>query len=331
MMTLVNNCGRAAARRRPGSGSERPASADEISTPPPSPPPPRPAGGVSSDEDLSLRLYMREICETPLLTPAEEAELAARLKQGDPGARETMIKANLRLVVRIAKDFTGMGLPLLDICNEGNMGLMRAVERFDPTKGAKLSTYAAWWIKQAIRRALANQGRTIRVPVHLVDLVARLRRIAAQLHEEIGREPTDGEIAEAAGLTRKRVSELLCASARPCSLDAPIGDEDDNRLADLVPDETMTDASSDLEARGRTDMVREMLGRLDARELAVLRQRFGLDGVTPITLEEIGHQFGVTRERIRQIEGEALKKLRRLVERHEAPMDPDAAPWRKAA
>ncbi len=294
-------------------------------------PAPREYKPIGLDEDFTLRLYLQEISESALLSPADEVRLAERIQCGDADARETMIKANLRLVVKIAKDFSGMGLPLLDMINEGNMGLMRAVERFDPTKGAKLSTYAAWWIKQSIRRALANQSKTIRLPVHLVDVVAKMRREALKLQEEIGREPTDVELAEALGMTARRVAELWSASQRTTSLDAPIGDDDDNRLADIVKDENAATAFEEIDEDGRHEMVHDLLEKLDRREFSILQQRFGLNGKNERTLEDIGRQFSLTRERIRQIEGHALRKLRKWVERREEQIDPDLEPFRRAA
>jgi RNA polymerase primary sigma factor len=287
------------------------------------PAPPREMRTMARDGDFSLRMYLREISETPLLTPEEEVQLAGRIQRGDAEAREHMIKANLRLVVKIAKDFDGMGLPLLDMINEGNMGLMRAVERFDPTKGAKLSTYAAWWIKQSIKRGLANQGKTIRLPVHLVDRVSKIRRTAMKLHEELEREPTDAEVAEVLGMTAERVTELIQASYRPASLDAPLGDDDDTRVADIVKDENATTAYQDLEATTRQDLVRELVDELDPRELTIISYRFGLDGGPERTLEEVGQKFGVTRERIRQIQNVALNKLRKKIEKREAVRDPE--------
>lgn len=284
--------------------------------------PEREARSIAKDGEFNLRRYLREISETPLLTPAQEVELAARIQAGDGEAREHMIKANLRLVVKIAKDFDGMGLPLLDMINEGNIGLMRAVERFDPMKGAKLSTYAAWWIKQAIKRALANQGKTIRLPVHLVDRVAKIRRTAMRLHEELGREATEAEIAEAMGMTRERVGELLTASFRPASLDAPIGEDGDTQLQDVVRDENIQTAYEDYESQTRYDLIRELIDHLDERELTIIRYRFGLDGGPERTLEEVGDKFGVTRERIRQIQNSALSKLRRMMEKRDAIRDP---------
>jgi len=248
-----------------------------------------------------------------LLTVQEEAELAARIQQGDRKARDHMIRANLRLVVKIAHDYDGLGLPLLDLINEGNLGLMKAVERFDPAKGGKLSTYAAWWIKQSIKRALANQAKTIRLPVHLVDKISRMRRIAMKLHEVFGREPTDEELAEELGISPGKVAQLRMASIRPASLDAPIGDDESNTYAELVQDERAEDPYEQLEEKTVTHMLGELITRLDPREQQILRYRFGLGGGTEKTLEEVGAHFGVTRERIRQIQNLALAKLRRMI------------------
>ncbi len=289
----------------------------------------RDSRSLARDGELNLRRYLREISDTPLLTLEQEGLLAARIRKGDAEARDRMIRSNLRLVVKIAKDFDGMGLPLLDMINEGNIGLMRAVERFDPRKGAKLSTYAAWWIKQAIKRALANQGKTIRLPVHLVDRVAKIRRTANRLHEELGREATDAEIAEALGMTRERVTELVTASYRPASLDAPMGDDAETQLQDIVPDENVQTAYEDYEAQTRLELLRELVDELDERELTIIRYRYGLDGGPERTLEEVGNRFGVTRERIRQIQGTALAKLRRMMERRDTILDPDMEAFRQ--
>src|SRR5271156_5258589 len=189
------------------------------------------------DGDTAIRLYLREIGQVKLLTPDEEIQLAARIKKGDKKAREHMIKANLRLVVKIARDYEGIGLPLLDLISEGNIGLMKAVERFDPAKGGKLSTYGSWWIKQAIKRALANQSKTIRLPVHLVDKISKMRRAAMKLQEVFGREPTDEELAEEMGMPASRVAQMRMAAVRPASLDAPIGDEESNVFGEVVQDE----------------------------------------------------------------------------------------------
>jgi RNA polymerase primary sigma factor len=274
------------------------------------------------DTDTAFQLYLREIGQVKLLTPQEEIELAARIKAGDKKAREHMIKANLRLVVKIARDYEGLGLPLLDLISEGNIGLMKAVERFDPKKGGKLSTYAAWWIKQAIKRALANQAKTIRLPVHLVDKIARMRRIAMELQEELGREPTDEELAAELGTTPARVAQMRTAAIRPASLDAPLSDEEDsNSFGEIVQDESAHTPYEELEEKTVTAMLRELLQRLDAREAAILNRRFGLDGNPPQTLEEVGAQFGVTRERVRQIQNMALRKLRRMIEKLEKVKD----------
>lgn len=278
----------------------------------------------SRDLDRSLRVYLKDAGEVALLTPAEEIQLAKRIRRGDSAAREHMIRANLRLVVKIARDYDGMGMPILDLINEGNIGLMRAVERFDPRKGAKLSTYAAWWIKQAVKRALANQGKTIRLPVHLVDRLAKMRRVAMQLHEELGREPTDKELADAMGMTRERVTELWDASHRPISLDAALNEgDDDTRLAEVVEDEQMSTAYENLEEQTVHSMVREFVDHLEPREKTIIRYRFGLDGGPERTLEEVGTHFHVTRERIRQIQNVALGKLRKFIERRERVSDPD--------
>lgn len=279
-------------------------------TPPASPPAPeseqRDYGG-----DSAFRLYIREIGETKLLTPLEEIQLAKRIQRGDLKAREHMIKANLRLVVKIARDYENLGLPLLDLINEGNIGLMRAVEKFDPTKGAKLSTYAAWWIKQSIRRALSDQSKTIRLPVHATDKLLSIRRVAMRLEEELGRQPTEEEIGDELDIPAKQVRLLQTAGIRPASLDAPIGDDESNRIADVVADQNAGTPYLALESKTNGNLVLELMGGLDDREVAILRQRFGLDGGDEKTLEEIGVQFGVTRERIRQIEDKALRKMRK--------------------
>lgn len=269
------------------------------------------------DGDTAIKLYLREIGQVKLLTPQEEIELAARIKKGDKKAREQMIKANLRLVVKIARDYEGIGLPLLDLISEGNIGLMKAVERFDPAKGGKLSTYGSWWIKQSIKRALANQSKTIRLPVHLVDKISKMRRTAMRLQEEFGREPTDEELGIELGITASRVAQMRMAAVRPASLDAPIGDEDSNNFAEVVQDESADTPYEQLEEKTVTRMLQEMVKTLDPREATILRARFGLDGGPQKTLEEVGQKFGVTRERVRQIQNIALKKLRKMIERME--------------
>src|SRR6186713_904079 len=269
------------------------------------------------DSDSGIKIYLREIGQIPLLTPEQEIELAAKIKVGDMAARALMIRSNLRLVVKIAHDYANLGLPLLDLISEGNIGLMKAVERFDPAKGGKLSTYAAWWIKQSIKRALANQSKTIRLPVHLVDKISKMRRTAMRLQEELGREPTDDELGEELGITASRVTQMRMAAIRPASLDAPIGDEDSNNFAEVVQDENADTPYEMLEDKTVTGMLQEMVKNLDPREATILRFRFGLDGGTEKTLEEVGEKFGVTRERVRQIQNIALRRLRRMIEKFE--------------
>jgi RNA polymerase primary sigma factor len=270
------------------------------------------------DGETAIKLYLREIGQVKLLTPLEEVDLAARIKKGDKKARERMIKANLRLVVKIAHDYENFGLPLLDLISEGNIGLMKAVERFDPAKGGKLSTYGSWWIKQSIKRALANQSKTIRLPVHLVDKISRMRKTALKLQEIFGREPTDEELAEEMGMSVSRVAQMRTAAIRPASLDAPIGDDDTNSFAEVVQDEGASTPYDNLEEKTVTDMLREMVKTLDERESTILCYRFGLDGGSEKTLEEVGERFGVTRERVRQIQNIALIKLRKMIEKIEA-------------
>jgi RNA polymerase primary sigma factor len=281
------------------------------------------------DSDSSLRIYMREISKTPLLTTEEEADLAARIKRGDTEARTLMIKANLRLVVKIAQDYSNYGLPLQDLISEGNIGLMKAVERFDPAKGGKLSTYGSWWIKQSIKRALANQSKTIRLPVHMVDKIAKLRRITRMLTEASGREPTDEELCEETGISRKKLTMLKRAAQRPTSLDAPVGDDESSSYSEIIGDERAVnplDALSDKNMHGELD---DLLEVLDERESKIIDARFGLGGKTPMTLEEVGRQFGVTRERIRQLQNIALDKMRRNLRKREKPMP--VSPSRKAS
>ena len=269
------------------------------------------------DGNTAFNLYLREVGETKLLTVEEENQLAARIKKGDKKARERMIKANLRLVVKIAREYEDYGMPLLDLINEGNMGLMKAVERFDPTKGAKLSTYSSWWIKQAIKRALANQSKTIRLPIHVVDKLFHMRHAAVKLQEVLGREPTDEELGDELGMSAKKVNQLRTAAIRPASLEAPLGDDDTSRIADVVKDESADTPYEQLEEKTNTTMLRDLVATLPTREAEILRYRFGLDGDQERTLEEVGAKFGVTRERIRQIQNVALAKLRKEIEKLE--------------
>jgi RNA polymerase primary sigma factor len=264
----------------------------------------------------ALELYLREIGQVKLLTPAEEIALAKRIKKGDESAREHMIKANLRLVVKIARDYDGLGLPLLDLINEGNIGLMKGVERFNPAKGAKLSTYASWWIKQAIKRALANQSKTIRLPVHVVDKMAHIRRAEVRLREIFDREPTDEEVAAELDLDPKRLRQYREASKAPVSLETPLGtDGDSDHISEIVADTNAAAPFDQVLKESDSAMLKEVFATLSPREKTILGMRYGLEDDEPKTLEEIGGQFGVTRERIRQIQNEALKKLRAKVEK----------------
>jgi len=261
----------------------------------------------------SLQLYLHEIGRVALLTPAQEIELAARIRAGDESARQQMIRANLRFVVKIAHDYSHFGLPLLDLISEGNIGLMKAVERFDPAKGGKLSTYAAWWIKQSIKRALANQSKTIRLPVHLVDKIARLRKTAVQMQETLGREPTNEELAETLGLPVRKIAHLKSVSVRPTSLDAPVGDNDNTELGELVCDENEPTPFENLRGKTSQQDLSNIVAKLEPRETEILRLRFGLDGERPKTLEEVGVILGVTRERVRQLQNTALIKMRKAL------------------
>jgi RNA polymerase primary sigma factor len=273
------------------------------------------------DSDSGFKIYLREIGQTPLLTPAQEVELAARIKKGDKEARALMIKANLRLVVKIAHDYGNLGLPLLDLVSEGNIGLMKAVERFDPAKGGKLSTYAAWWIKQSIKRALANQSKTIRLPVHLVDKIAKIKRVSLSMSEELGREPTDQELADEVGLSAAKLSQLRTVSIRPASLDAPMNDEDGTEFGEIVGDVDAVDPAENLSDKNLQEEISDLLRVLDDRERKIIMSRFGLDGGNSRTLEEVGEKFGVTRERIRQLQNIALAKLRRALRKREHPIE----------
>jgi RNA polymerase primary sigma factor len=270
----------------------------------------------SNDRNV-MRTYMQEIGKTPLLTKEEEIELAARIKKGDKAARDHMISANLRLVVKIAYDYNNFGLPLLDLISEGNIGLIKAVERFDPSKGGKLSTYAAWWIKQSIKRALANQSKTIRLPVHLVDRIARMRKVTAQLADELDREPTDEEIAYMMDMPINKVAHLKSVSVRPASLDAPVGEDGDTTFGDMVGDENEVSPLDNLQEKSMSDDIKSVIARLDEREAEIIQLRFGLDGNRPLTLEEVGERFDVTRERVRQIQNMAIHKMRRLMTENE--------------
>ena len=262
----------------------------------------------------ALTLYMRAVGEVPLLKPGEEVALADRIRAGDDAAREHMIRANLRFVIKIAREYEHLGMPLLDLINEGNIGLMLAVDRYDPRKGAKLTTYSVLWIRQSIRRALASQGKTIRMPVYAVDQVYHLGRAEMRLRGELGRDATDAELGAVLQLSAERIGELRLAAIRPTSLDAPMGEDDTNRLADVVADENAEVPGSGMDKEISFEILREVLPKLPPREASILRMRFGLEGGVEKTLEEIGVMLRLTRERIRQLQNAALVRLRRLME-----------------
>ena len=266
-----------------------------------------------------MKVYLREIGRIPLLTPDQEIELAEKIRAGDRDARTVMINSNLRLVVTIAQDYANRGLPLLDLIAEGNIGLMTAVDRFEPSKGAKLSTYAAWWIRQSIKRALSNQSKTIRLPVHLGDKIAKIHRVAFQMSQELGRDPTDEELAEETGIARGKVSQLKTVAIRPASLDAPISEDDLTEFGETVGDEDASTPFESLRDKDLRDRVGRLLEVLDDREKKIISQRFGFDGRKQKTLEEVGEKLGVTRERIRQLQNSALLKLRRALSQKEQP------------
>jgi RNA polymerase primary sigma factor len=274
---------------------------------------------MAYDSDSSLKLYLREISKTPLLTVEEENELAERIKMGDAAAREHMIKANLRLVVKIANDYSGYGLSLSDLVSEGNIGLMNAVERFDPEKGGKLSTYGAWWIKQSIKRALANQSKTIRLPIHMVDKIARMRRISSILAEALGREPTDDELAAELGLPRQKIAMLKQAAQRPTSLDAPVNEGEATEYGEIISDESASDPLEMLSDKNLHAEIDGLLSILNDRERRIIDERFGLNGLKPMLLEDVGREFGVSRERIRQLQNSALTKMRNALMKKEKP------------
>lgn len=264
--------------------------------------------GIAIDDPV--RMYLKEIGKVPLLSADEEIDLALRMEQGDSEAKRRLAEANLRLVVSIAKRYVGRGMLFLDLIQEGNLGLIKAVEKFDYKKGFKFSTYATWWIRQAITRAIADQARTIRIPVHMVETINKLIRVTRQMLQELGREPLPEEIANEMGMTVDKVREIMKISQEPVSLETPIGEEEDSHLGDFIPDD---DAQAPAEAAAFTLLKEQLIDVLDTltpREEKVLRLRFGLDDGRARTLEEVGKEFNVTRERIRQIEAKALRKLR---------------------
>ncbi|HJH00995.1 RNA polymerase sigma factor RpoD [Aerococcus urinaeequi] len=267
---------------------------------------------VASDVKINdpVRMYLKEIGRVELLTADEEVSLAQRIEQGDPVAKQELAEANLRLVVSIAKRYVGRGMSFLDLIQEGNMGLMKAVEKFDYHKGFKFSTYATWWIRQAITRAIADQARTIRIPVHMVETINKLVRIQRQLLQDLGREPTPEEIGAEMDLPTEKVRDILKIAQEPVSLETPIGEEDDSHLGDFIEDHDATSPADYTSAELLKEQLNEVLDTLTDREENVLRLRFGLEDGQSKTLEQVGQQFGVTRERIRQIEAKALRKLR---------------------
>jgi RNA polymerase primary sigma factor len=287
---------------------EQPALAEEDSKP-------APTLDLTVEPSLdSLRLYLREIGKVPLLTADQEVYLAKRIERGDMGAKTQMVEANLRLVVSIAKGYLGRGLSFLDLIQEGSLGLIRAVEKFDYRKGFKFSTYATWWIRQAVTRAIADKARTIRIPVHMVEKLNKVVHIERQLVQRLGREPRPDEIAEELEMTTEEVREILRMAQLPVSLEKPIGEEEESSLGDFVPDDSAESPFDTASLSLRREDVEMALAALPERERKVIELRFGLSGTPPCTLEEVGRAFGVTRERIRQIENNTLKKLEGLPE-----------------
>ena len=273
-----------------------------------------------SDND-TMKMYMQHIAQYKLVTPEEEVELAAQIKEGSEEARVKLIRSNLRLVVKIAHDFKGLGLPLLDLISEGNIGLMRAVEKFDPSKGAKLSSYAAWWIKQSMRRALANQSRTIRIPVQSATKISKIQNARAQLRERFEREPTNGEIAEAVNLTERTVSGLRLGKTTTISLHDPIQQGEDGEFRDIIPDDSTVSPDEIVKDDETLYQMLSLIRYLEERERRILILRFGLKNERPHTLEEVSKIIGRTRERIRQIQNQALEKLRLMLEEQATPED----------
>ena len=264
--------------------------------------------GIGTEDPV--RMYLKEIGAVPLLTPEEELDLAVRKSQGDEKAKNRLIEANLRLVVSIAKRYTGRGMSFLDLVQEGNLGLIKGVEKFDYTKGYKLSTYATWWIRQSVTRALADQARTIRVPVHMVETINKMSKMQRKLTLELGYEPSISELADALEMSQERVMEIMQIAREPASLETPIGEEDDSNLGDFVADYKGVTPEENIDAVMLREQIDELLNDLKDREKQVIIRRFGLEDGHPRTLEEVGREFDVTRERIRQIESKAIRKLR---------------------
>jgi len=268
----------------------------------------QPAEEVNASDPV--RMYLKEIGKIPLLSAEEELELAKRVSEGDEEARKRMVEANLRLVVSVAKHYLGRGMQLLDLIQEGNMGLLKAVEKFDYTKGYKFSTYATWWIRQSITRAVADQARTIRIPVHMVETINRVSRTSRALVQELGREPTLSEISKTLGISEEKIAEVMKIAQDPVSLETPVGEEDDSHLGDFIPDGEVAEPAESATFNMLRQQLGEVMQTLSPREAKVLRLRFGLEDGRAHTLEEVGKEFDVTRERVRQIEAKALRKLR---------------------
>jgi RNA polymerase primary sigma factor len=266
---------------------------------------------ISTD---ALQLFLKDIGKVPLLTAAQEVELAKRIERGDPGAKRRMVESNLRLVVSIAKNYRNQGLPFLDLIQEGTIGLVRAAEKFDYRKGFKFSTYATWWIRQAVARALADKARTIRMPVHVVEKLNKIGRTERKLVTELGREPSDAEIAAELELTPQEVEHVRRSAQVPVSLEKPVGEEDDSELGHFIADESMLSPEDAADTVIREEVLRKVLGMLSYRERRILEMRYGLSGEQPRTLDEVGKTFNVTRERVRQIENQSLKKLQAMAE-----------------
>lgn len=264
--------------------------------------------GIAIDDPV--KIYLKEIGRVPLLSPDEETELAKRMAEGDSYAKKRLSEANLRLVVSIAKKYVGRGMQFLDLIQEGNLGLLKAVEKFDYTKGFKFSTYATWWIRQAITRAIADQARTIRIPVHMVETITKVKKVSSQLLHETGHDPSAGEIADKLEMPAERVREIMRIAQDPVSLETPIGEEEDSHLGDFIPDDDAPAPADAASLMLLKEQLNEVLSTLTDREAKVLRLRFGLEDGRSRTLEEVGKEFDVTRERIRQIEAKALRKLR---------------------
>jgi RNA polymerase primary sigma factor len=271
--------------------------------------------------DAGLDKYLHEIGRIPLLTADQEIKLSRKIHRGDAVARQHMIRANLRLVVAIARDYVNLGLPLLDLVSEGNIGLLKAVDRFDPKKGAKFSTYASWWIKQAIKRALANQTKTIRLPAQMIDKLRRMQRVSAQLSNDLGREATEEEISEELGIADEKIVQLRSIGLRPESLDAPVGDDDITEFGETIADERAQTPFQLVGDKDFSDQLHAVLKTLNHRETTIIAQRFGLNGAPARQLEQVAEMIGVTRERVRQLEVAALAKLRRAFRKHLDPIE----------